>query len=63
MCDITVETCILSKEAACAGSPHWWWSPQPVIENTVVCGSPHEIANTPDAPALQTNTYQFQSGK
>lgn len=59
---IIVETCVL-KDLACDGSPHNVRSPQPFTENTIVCGSPNEVANTPDAPNKETSIHQFHGGK
>lgn len=57
------ETCTVSTEVACAGQPHRYWSDQQaLLANTVVCGSPNEVANSPDAPVAATNAYQFQGG-
>jgi len=44
---LNIETCHLSEEGACAGT------------NTIICGSPNEVANIPDLPASQSNIFQF----
>jgi hypothetical protein len=59
---LIVENCTFSEESACAGSPMYNRN-QPNLANTVVCGSPNEVANDPNLPVKSTNIYQFYGGE
>jgi hypothetical protein len=54
-----VETCTLSEDVACVGSPNELWTPQSHLPNTMVCGSKNEIANDPNLDAAKTSVFQF----